>query len=66
MDENHDSDSNEEADISSDTEPNVAVELKVNDSNESVEVNLANIPLVSYTPKASKSSTLSGMKIIDC
>ncbi|XP_054781334.1 uncharacterized protein LOC129288662 isoform X2 [Prosopis cineraria] len=62
MDENLESDSNEENTDNeeqhglSKEKPNVAVELKVGDSNESVEVNLKNIPLVSYVPKASKSS----------
>ncbi|XP_054781326.1 uncharacterized protein LOC129288660 isoform X3 [Prosopis cineraria] len=62
MDENLESDSNEENTDNeeqhglSKEKPNVAVELKVSDSNESVEVNLTNIPFVSYVPKASKSS----------
>ncbi|KAF7843379.1 Activating signal cointegrator 1 complex subunit 1 [Senna tora] len=69
MDENLDTDANEETtdneelDELSKEEPNVAVELKVKDSNESVEVNLTNIPLVSYAPKASKSSALSDLGI---
>ncbi|XP_028796836.1 uncharacterized protein LOC114752271 isoform X4 [Neltuma alba] len=63
VDENLESDSNEEntdneeQDALSEEKPNVAVEVKVRDSNESVEVNLTNIPLVSYAPKATKSST---------
>lgn len=40
----------------------VAVELKVDDNSESVKVNLTDIPLVSYTPKASKFSASSGIK----
>lgn len=39
--------------------PDVAVELKVDDEREKIKVNI-NIPLVSYPPKASKSSTPSG------
>lgn len=42
----------------------VAVELKVDDNSESVKVNLSKIPLVSYKPKASKSSASSGIKTI--
>jgi len=42
----------------------VAVELKVYDNSESVKVNLTDIPLVSYKPKASKSSASSGIKTI--
>lgn len=66
VNENLDSDSNEDC---SETEPegqktnkgpDVAVELKADKDNERVKVNVANIPLVSYAPKASKSS-LSGM-----
>ncbi|XP_028789498.1 uncharacterized protein LOC114745483 isoform X4 [Neltuma alba] len=63
VDENLESDSNEEntdneeQDALSEEKPKVAVEVKVRDSNESVEVNLTNIPLVSYAPKATKSST---------
>ncbi|CAJ1955284.1 unnamed protein product [Sphenostylis stenocarpa] len=39
------------------------VELKVDDNSELVDVNLNNIPLVSYTPKASKSSASSDLGI---
>jgi len=42
----------------------VAVEHKVDDKSESVKVNLTDIPLVSYTPKAFKSSASSGIKTI--
>lgn len=72
IDENLDTDSNEdedttvvkEADQLSKKNADVAVELKVADDSESVKVNLTNIPLVSYAPKASKSSAPSGMKTI--
>jgi activating signal cointegrator complex subunit 1 len=68
-DENWDSDSNEDTtdiedgDRQLDKQPDVAVELKVVDGNEHVKVNISKIPLVSYPPKASKSS-LSGMPTI--
>ncbi|MCD7453416.1 hypothetical protein HAX54_020832 [Datura stramonium] len=39
------------------SEPRVAVELKTEDSNDRVKVDITNIPLVSYSPKASESST---------
>ena len=42
----------------------VGVELKVDDNSESVKVNLTEIPLVSYKPRASKSSASSGIKTI--
>lgn len=38
-------------------EPQVAVELKTEDSNDRVKVDITNIPLVSYSPKVSTSST---------
>ncbi|XP_027926021.1 uncharacterized protein LOC114183272 isoform X2 [Vigna unguiculata] len=41
----------------------VGVELKVDDNSESVKVNLTEIPLVSYKPKASKSSASSDLGI---
>ncbi|RDY01567.1 Activating signal cointegrator 1 complex subunit 1, partial [Mucuna pruriens] len=73
MDENTDTetDSNEdegttdtkEVDQLSKENAGVAVELKVDDNSESVKVNLTNIPLVSYAPKASKSSTSSDLGI---
>ncbi|TKY48197.1 Activating signal cointegrator 1 complex subunit 1 [Spatholobus suberectus] len=71
MDENTDTDSNEDEDTTGNKEvdqpskenANVAVELKVDDNSESVKVNLANIPLVSYAPKASKSSASSDLGI---
>uniref|UniRef100_A0A2N9HQI7 A-kinase anchor protein 7-like phosphoesterase domain-containing protein n=1 Tax=Fagus sylvatica TaxID=28930 RepID=A0A2N9HQI7_FAGSY len=69
-DENWDSDSNEDTtdiedgDRQLDKQPDVAVELKVVDGNEHVKVNISKIPLVSYPPKASKSS-LSGDLGID-
>lgn len=74
IDENLDTDSNEDEDITDDKEvdrlskenADVAVELKVGDDSESVKVNLTSIPLVSYAPKASKSSASSGMKPLLC
>ncbi|XP_060205733.1 uncharacterized protein LOC132633372 isoform X1 [Lycium barbarum] len=39
------------------SEPRIAVELKTEDSNDCVKVDITNIPLVSYSPKGSKSST---------
>jgi len=73
MDENTDTetDSNEDESTTTDTKKvdqlskensGVAVELKVNDNSKSVKVNVTNIPLVSYAPKASKSSAPSGIK----
>ncbi|KAL2332346.1 hypothetical protein Fmac_019927 [Flemingia macrophylla] len=64
MEESTDTDSNEgedttdnkEVDQLSKDKADVAVELKVDDDSETVKVNLANIPIVRYTPKASKSS----------
>lgn len=64
IDSNEETTDNEELDELSKEKPNVAVELKVDDNNESVEVNLTNIPLVSYAPKASKSKAVSGIKLI--
>lgn len=67
LDENFDSDSNEDAndiedeDRKLDKRPDVAVELKLDDDNERVKVNITKTPLVSYPAKASKSSPLSGM-----
>lgn len=53
--------------------PTVVVELKTENDNEHVKADINQIPLVSYAPKASKSSTtevkpskLSGMKILAC
>ena len=63
-DENWDSDSNEDTTDIEDKQPDVAVELKTDDDNEHVKVNRSKIPLVSYAPKASKSSPLSGMPTI--
>nr|AFK33576.1 unknown [Lotus japonicus] len=71
IDENLDTDSNEdedttvveEADQLSKKNADVAVELKVADDSESVKVNLTNISLVSYAPKASKSSAPSDLGI---
>ncbi|KAK4269343.1 hypothetical protein QN277_022512 [Acacia crassicarpa] len=53
---NEENTDNEEQDDLSEEKTNVVVELKAHNSNESVEVNLTNVPLVSYAPKASKSS----------
>ncbi|XP_027344420.1 uncharacterized protein LOC113856670 isoform X2 [Abrus precatorius] len=73
MDENTDTDndSNEDEDATNNKEvdqlskknADVTVELKVDDNSESVKVNLTNIPLVRYAPKASKSSALSDLGI---
>ncbi|KAL5152521.1 Activating signal cointegrator 1 complex subunit 1 [Glycine soja] len=74
MDENTDTetDSNEDESTTTDTKKvdqlskensGVAVELKVNDNSKSVKVNVTNIPLVSYAPKASKSSAPSDLGI---
>lgn len=69
-DENRDSDSNEDATDNEvghrqlEKQPDVPVELKTDDDNERVKVNRSKIPLVSYAPKASKSSPLSGMPTI--
>ncbi|XP_019448167.1 PREDICTED: uncharacterized protein LOC109351224 isoform X3 [Lupinus angustifolius] len=71
MDENHDTDSIEDEDTTDSKEvdqlskenADVAVELKVDGHSESVKVNFTNIPLVSYVPKASKSSASSDLGI---
>ncbi|KAL2982348.1 hypothetical protein AAZX31_13G336900 [Glycine max] len=74
MDENTDTetDSNEDESTTNDTKKvdqlskensGVAVELKVNDNSKLVKVNVTNIPLVSYAPKASKSSAPSDLGI---
>ena len=66
LDEAEDSDTNEdntdnEVEVQDTVkEPDVAVELKVDDKQEHVKVNI-NIPVVSYPPKASKTNTPSGM-----
>ncbi|KAE9585884.1 putative K domain, cyclic phosphodiesterase [Lupinus albus] len=70
-DENLDTDSTEDGDSSDSKEvdqlskenADVTVELKVDDRSESVKVNFTNIPLVSYVPKASKSSASSDLVI---
>ncbi|KAA8541770.1 hypothetical protein F0562_022922 [Nyssa sinensis] len=65
QDENLDSDSNagtSEDEVKNqqiERAPDVAVKLKVEDDGEHVKVGITNIPLVSYPPKASKSSALS-------
>ncbi|XP_059455927.1 uncharacterized protein LOC132186121 [Corylus avellana] len=70
-DDNPDSDSNEDTtdnkdgDQQTDKRPDVAVELKVDDGNEHAKVNITKIPLVSYAPKASKSSSPSADLGID-
>ncbi|XP_044497234.1 uncharacterized protein LOC123219374 isoform X3 [Mangifera indica] len=48
-----------------DEKPDVAVECKVGDDNKHVEVDIKSIPLVSYTPKAAKSSFVSADLGID-
>ncbi|KAL5824648.1 hypothetical protein ACOSQ3_020711 [Xanthoceras sorbifolium] len=69
LDEDVGSDSNEytsenkDNDRQSEKVADVAVELKVGDDNERVKVDIASIPLVSYTPKASTSSNLSDLGI---
>ncbi|XP_022954063.1 uncharacterized protein LOC111456441 isoform X1 [Cucurbita moschata] len=68
LDEAEDSDTNEdntdnEVEVHDTVkEPDVAVELKVDDKEEHVKVNI-NIPVVSYPPKASKTSTPSDLGI---
>lgn len=70
LEKNADSDSkedyteNEDEDQKLDKGPDVAVELKVDSDKEQVKMNITNIPVVSYAPKAkaSKSSILSGTK----
>ncbi|MED6208941.1 hypothetical protein PIB30_049780 [Stylosanthes scabra] len=61
--ENEDTTENKEVDQLSKENADVAVELKVEDGSAAVKVNLTNIPLVSYAPKASKSSTSSDLGI---
>lgn len=59
QDETVKSDSNEDKDKDLSKGSDVAVALKVEDDNY-VKVDLTSMPLVSYAPKASKSTTLSG------
>lgn len=59
QDETVKSDSNEDKDKDLSKGSDVAVALKVEDDNY-VKVDLTSMPLVSYGPKASKSTTLSG------
>ncbi|XP_010098109.2 uncharacterized protein LOC21408906 isoform X2 [Morus notabilis] len=69
IEENVDSDSNEDytekedEDQKLDKGPSVAAKLKVDDDKEGVKVDITNIPLVSYAPKASESSNLFDMGI---
>lgn len=70
VDENVNSDSsddcpeNEDEDQKLEKGPEVAVELKADNDNERVRVSMTNIPLVSYAPKASESSTLAGKETL--
>lgn len=59
QDETVKSDSNEDKDKDLSKGSDVAVALKVEDDNY-VKVDLTSMPLVSYAPKASRSTTLSG------
>jgi hypothetical protein len=63
-DSNEDTTDNEDGEQQTDKRPDVAVELIVDGVNEHVKVNITKIPLVSYAPKASKSSSPSGMPTI--
>ncbi|MED6204824.1 hypothetical protein PIB30_012324 [Stylosanthes scabra] len=63
VNEDEDTTENKEVDQLSKENADVAVELKVEDGSAAVKVNLTNIPLVSYAPKASKSSTSSDLGI---
>lgn len=63
-DSNEDSTENEDEVQKLDKGPGVAVKLNVDDEKERVNVNITNVPLVSYASKASKSSYLSGMKLV--
>ncbi|KAK2654750.1 hypothetical protein Ddye_014606 [Dipteronia dyeriana] len=58
-DSNEGTSDNKDKDQKSEKVADVAVKLKVGDNSERVKVNRANIPLVSYAPKASNSSNLS-------
>lgn len=64
LDESPESDSNAETDDESKHQElergQVQVQLKVNDDSTDVKADITSIPLVSYLPKASKGSTLSG------
>ncbi|XP_062154994.1 uncharacterized protein LOC133863038 isoform X2 [Alnus glutinosa] len=62
-DSNEDTTDNEDGEQQTDKRPDVAVELKVDGVNEHVKVNITKIPLVSYAPKASKSSSPSDLGI---
>ncbi|GMN37179.1 hypothetical protein TIFTF001_006605 [Ficus carica] len=63
-DTNEDSTENEDEVQKLEKGPGVAVKLNVDDDKERVNVNITNVPLVSYAPKASKSSYISGMKLV--
>lgn len=62
--EDEDDSDNEDDDQKFEKGSDVVVELKTESDGEHVKVNMTNIPLVSYAPKSSKSSTPSGMEII--
>lgn len=57
---NEGSSDEEDKDLQLEGAPHVAVELKAGEDNEQVKVAITNVPIVSYPPKASKSSTLEG------
>lgn len=61
---NEDANDNEDGGRKSNKQIDLAVELKVNDDKEHVNMNITKIPLVSYPPTTSKSSHLSGMPAI--
>ncbi|XP_021829155.1 activating signal cointegrator 1 complex subunit 1 [Prunus avium] len=63
-DSNEDTSENEGEDQKLEKGTDVAVELNVEGDSEQVKVNLTNIPLVSYAPKMSRASTLSGTEIL--
>ena len=56
---NEDESDNEDEDQKLEKRSDVPIEVKAD-----VKMNMTNIPLVSYAPKSSKSSTLSGMETI--
>lgn len=55
---NGDTSDEEDRNLQFNRAPTIAVKLKAQEDNESSKVDISNIPLVSYPPKASKSSTL--------
>ncbi|KAM7475984.1 hypothetical protein LguiB_023227 [Lonicera macranthoides] len=60
---NEGSSDEEDKDLQLEGAPHVAVELKAGADNEQVKVAITNVPIVSYPPKASKSSTLEDLGI---